>query len=164
MEIGRKLELEIRGSVRKRVIMEKIVESITIYLKRKHWKTSLREEENMSVTQKELEKAKILARTEIEKAKIEQETRLREMEIRRSNEEDRFEITKQVNLVPKFAEREVEEYLEHFERTALNIEWPKRHWSMLLQTVEEKPRKHIQPYRRRSAPLRNSESGHTKSL
>lgn len=113
MEIGRKLELEIRGSVRKRVIMEKIVESITIYLKRKHWKTSLREEENMSVTQKELEKAKILARTEIEKAKIEQETRLREMEIRRSNEEDRFEITKQVNLVPKFAEREVEEYLEH---------------------------------------------------
>ena len=48
---------------------------------------------------------------------------------------DSFEVTKQARLVPKFEEANVDGYFAHFERTALNLGWPKECWSMLLQTV-----------------------------
>ena len=46
-----------------------------------------------------------------------------------------FEVTKQARLVPNFEEANVDEYFAHFERTALNLGWPRECWSMLLQTV-----------------------------
>ena len=75
---------------------------------------------------------------ELEKAKIQQETRLREVDLaisRREGSHDSFEVTKQARLVPKFDEINVDEYFAHFERTALNLGWPRECWSMLLQTV-----------------------------
>ena len=41
----------------------------------------------------------------------------------------------QAQLVPQFAEANIDEYFAHFEKTALNMEWPKWYWTMLLQTV-----------------------------
>ena len=35
----------------------------------------------------------------------------------------------------KLEEANVDEYFAHFERTALNLGWPRGCWSMLLQTV-----------------------------
>ena len=75
---------------------------------------------------------------ELEKARIEQEMGLREVDLtRRGREEshDSFEVTKQARLVPKFEEANVDEYFAHFERTALNLGWPRECWSGLLQTV-----------------------------
>ena len=93
----------------------------------------------------ELEKIKIQAqmelqrnKMELEKIKIQQETRLREVDLAirgRKESHDSFEVTKQVRLVPKFEEANVNQYFAHFERTALNLGWPKECWSMLLQTV-----------------------------
>ena len=93
----------------------------------------------------ELEKIKIQAqmelqrnKMELEKIKIQQETRLREVDLAirgRKESHDSFEVTKQARLVPKFEEANVDEYFAHFERTALNLGWPKECWSMLLQTV-----------------------------
>ena len=40
-----------------------------------------------------------------------------------------------MRLVPKFEEANVDGYFTHFERTALNLGWPREYWSMLLQTV-----------------------------
>lgn len=34
-----------------------------------------------------------------------------------------------------FVEKEVEEYFDHFQRTAVNMKWSKQYWSMLLQTM-----------------------------
>ena len=82
----------------------------------------------------ELERNKM----ELEKAKIQQETRLREVDLAKRGREgrhDSFEVTKQARLVPKFEEANVDGYFAHFERTALNLGWPKECWSMLLQTV-----------------------------
>ena len=53
----------------------------------------------------------------------------------RKGSHDSFEVTKQARLVPKFEEANVDGYFAHFERTALNLGWPKECWSMLLQTV-----------------------------
>ena len=75
---------------------------------------------------------------ELEKAKIQQETRLREVDLVRRGREgshESFEVTKQARLVPKFEEANVDEYFAHFERTTLNLGWPRKCWSMLLQTV-----------------------------
>ena len=93
----------------------------------------------------ELEKIKIQAqmelqrnKMELEKVKIQQETRLREVDLAirgRKESHDSFEVTKQARLVPKFEEANVDGYFAHFERTALNLGWPKECWSMLLQTV-----------------------------
>ena len=38
-------------------------------------------------------------------------------------------------MVPKFAEANIDENLAHSERSALNMEWPKRCGTMLLQIV-----------------------------
>ena len=93
----------------------------------------------------ELEKIKIQAqmelqrnKMELEKIKIQLETRLREVDLAirgRKESHDSFEVTKQARLVPKFEEANVDGYFAHFERTALNLGWPKECWSMLLQTV-----------------------------
>ena len=53
----------------------------------------------------------------------------------RKGSHDSFEVTKQARLVPKFEETNLDGYFAHFERTALNLGWPKECWSMLLQTV-----------------------------
>ena len=99
----------------------------------------------MTSEQIELEKVRTQARMELErnrmeleKAKIQQETRLREIDLARRGREgshDSFEVTKQARLVPKFEEANVDEYFAHFERTALNLGWPRECWSMLPQTV-----------------------------
>ena len=93
----------------------------------------------------ELEKIKIQAQMELQRNKMElekiiiqQETRLREVDLAirgRKESHDSFEVTKQARLVPKFEEANVDGYFAHFERTALNLGWPKECWSMLLQTV-----------------------------
>ena len=46
-----------------------------------------------------------------------------------------FDITKHIRLVPPFQEKEVDKYFLHFEKVAENLNWPKEHWTLLLQSV-----------------------------
>ena len=46
-----------------------------------------------------------------------------------------FNVTKQIRLVPPFQEKEVDKYFLHFEKVAENLNWPKEHWTFLLQSV-----------------------------
>ena len=147
MKIGEKLELNVENSMRKHELVRKIAEHM---VDENVFEEAALEElptEIMRMTpeQIELEKIKIQAqmelqrnKMELEKAKIQQETRLREVDLAirgREGSHDSFEVTKQARLVPKFEETNVNEYFAHFERTALNLGWPKECWSMLLQTV-----------------------------
>ena len=67
--------------------------------------------------------------------------RLREIEMQeRANQpkqkiEYNFDITKHIRLVPPFQEKEVDKYFLHFEKVAENLNWPKEHWTLLLQSV-----------------------------
>ena len=147
VKIGEKLELNVENSMRKHELVRKIVEHM---VDENVFEEAVLEELptevlRMTPEQIELEKIKIQAqmelqrnKMELEKAKIQQKTRLREVNLAirgREGSHDSFEVTKQARLVPKFEDANVDEYFSHFERTALNLGWPKECWSMLLQTV-----------------------------
>ena len=46
-----------------------------------------------------------------------------------------FDVAKHIRLVPPFQEKEVDKYFLHFEKVAENLNWPKEHWILLLQSV-----------------------------
>ena len=46
-----------------------------------------------------------------------------------------FDVTKHIRHVPPFQEKEVNKYFLHFEKVAENLNWPKQHWTLLLQSV-----------------------------
>ena len=64
----------------------------------------------------------------------------REFQLKRANQpnqkiEYNFDVTKHIRLVPPFQEKEVDKYFLHFEKVAENLNWPKEHWNLLLQSV-----------------------------
>ena len=147
IKIGEKLELNVQKTMRKHELVIKIARHM---VDENVFEEAVLEELptemiRMTPEEIELEKIKIQAqmelqrnKMELEKIKIQQETRLREVDLAirgRKESHDSFEVTKQARLVPKFEEANVDEYFAHFERTALNLGWPKECWSMLLQTV-----------------------------
>ena len=147
IKIGEKLELNVQNSMRKHELVREIARHM---VDENVFEEAVLEElptEKIRMTPEEieLEKIKIQAqmelqrkKMELEKIKIQQETRLREVDLAikgRKESHDSFEVTKQARLVPKFEEANVDGYFAHFERTALNLGWPKECWSMLLQTV-----------------------------
>ena len=137
VKIGEKFELNVQNTMRKHELVRKIAEHM---VDENVFEEAALEELpteiiRMTPEQIELEKIKIQAqmelqrnKMELEKAKIQQETRLREVDLaisRREGSHDSFEVTKQARLVPKFEEANVDEYFAHFERTALNLGWPR---------------------------------------
>ena len=87
---------------------------------------------------------------EREEREYKKEMRLRELEIesqrekrleRESNsritekEKSKHEISRNIKLVPKFHEKDVEKYFQHFEKIAQSMEWAREIWSMMLQSV-----------------------------
>ena len=86
------------------------------------------------------EREKEREREEREKER-EFQLRMREIEMQeRANQpkqkiEYNFDVTKHIWLVPPFQEKEVDKYFLHFEKVAENLNWPKEHWTLLLQSV-----------------------------
>ena len=106
-----------------------------------------REREEREETEKERErerqereKERERERQEIEKER-EFQLRMREIEMQeRANQpkqkiEYSFDVTKHIRLVPPFQEKEVDKYFLHFEKVAENLNSPKEHWTLLLQSV-----------------------------
>ena len=147
IKIGEKLELNVQNSMRKHELVREIARHMVDenVFEEAVFEELPTEMIRMTPEEIELEKIKIQAqmelqrnKMELEKIKIQQETRLREVDLAirgRKESHDSFEVTKQARLVPKFEEANVDGYFAHFERTALNLGWPKECWSMLLQTV-----------------------------
>ena len=67
--------------------------------------------------------------------------RMREIEMQeRANQQKQkieinFDVTKHIRLVPPFQEKDVEKYFLHFEKVAENLNLPKEHWTLILQSV-----------------------------
>ena len=86
------------------------------------------------------EREKEREREEREKER-EFQLRMREIEMQeRANQpkqkiEYNFDVTKHIRLVPPFQEKEGDKYFLHFEKVAENLNWPKEHWTLLLQSV-----------------------------
>ena len=104
-----------------------------------------REREERKEREKEREREREREREEREREEREKERefqlRMREIEMQeRANQpkqkiEYNFDVTKHIRLVPPFQEKEVDKYFLHFEKVAENLNWPKEHWTLLLQSV-----------------------------
>ena len=66
---------------------------------------------------------------------IEKEIRLAEVKNLSHRKESETEVVRNIKLVPKFNEKDVEKFFLHFEKVAENMGWSKAIWSMLLQSV-----------------------------
>ena len=94
-------------------------------------------------SEKERERERERERKEREERENEREFQLRMREIEmqeRANQpkqkiEYNFDVTKHIRLVPPFQEKEVDKYFLHFEKVAENLNWPKEHWTLLLQSL-----------------------------
>ena len=86
-----------------------------------------REQRNRELREKELE--------------IQREIRLKEIEAGLPNSTTHppsgtnFDAAKNIRLVPKFQEKEVDKYFQHFEKIATSLHWPKNVWALMLQSV-----------------------------
>ena len=106
-----------------------------------------REREEREEREKERERERQEREKERERERQEREKeryfqlRMREIEMQeRANQpkqkiEYNFDVTKHIRLVPPFQEKEVDKYFLHFEKVAENLNWPKEHWTLLLQSV-----------------------------
>ena len=82
-------------------------------------------------------------RIEIEKEKLDFQIKMKELELQEKTKpkilpldtSKTFDVTKHIQLVPPFQEKEVDKYFLHFEKVAENLKWPKEHWTLLLQSV-----------------------------
>ena len=77
--------------------------------------------------EKEIKLKEIEAKVQVEKDKLEKHGS--------STFSSQFDATKNIRLVPKFEEKEVDKYFLHFEKIAESLKWPKESWTLLLQSV-----------------------------
>ena len=91
----------------------------------------------------EREKLEQQERIEIEKEKLHFELKMKELELEGKSKSKPlpldsgkyFDVTKHIQLVPPFQEKEVDKYFLHFEKVAENLKWPREHWTLLLQSI-----------------------------
>ena len=135
-------EFELKFQIRQLEIQERE--------KKREWEEREKERERerereREEREKEREREREREREEREREEGEKETgfqlRMREIEMQeRANQpkqkiEYNFDVTKHIRLVPPFQEKEVDKYFLHFEKVAENLNWPKEHWTLLLQSV-----------------------------
>ena len=115
---------------------------------RKRERKREREGEEREEREKERERKREEREREREREKREEREKEREFQLRmreiemqeRANQpkqkiEYNFDVTKHIRLIPPFQEKEVDKYFLHFEKVAENLNRPKEHWTLLLQSV-----------------------------
>ena len=101
----------------------------------------------MQIQEKKLQIEKEKLQAEREKAQAEIELQERKIMVEKDIEIERLkasqkkaekfsesELLKTASLLPKFSEREVEQFFQCFERTAEMFNWPKEKWTLLIQS------------------------------
>ena len=78
-------------------------------------------------------------------AEIEKEVELKKLEINATSSQNSvppstsarpgFDLAKNIRLVPKFDEQDVETFFSTFEKYAHRLEWPTEYWTLMLQSV-----------------------------
>ena len=86
------------------------------------------EKENFEL-EKELKQKEIDAKIKLEQEKLEKQGSSG------ASTHSGFDATKNIRLVPKFEEKEVDRYFLHFEKIAESLKWNRESWTLLLQSV-----------------------------
>ena len=102
-----------------------------------------RELRELEFKERELREREKEREARIEKQRLDHELEMKKLEMQEklgcshpiSSSNVKFDVSKYIKLVPPFHEADVDKYFLHFEKVAQNLEWPKKHWPMLLQSV-----------------------------
>ena len=81
-----------------------------------------------------------LCELEVREKKLSVQLKIKELEKAvvtpvKSPEATTFDVSKHIQFVPQFQEKEVDKYFLHFEKVATRLAWPKKVWMALLQSV-----------------------------
>ena len=138
-------ELELKFQIRQLEIQEREKEREREREREREERKEREKEREREREEREKEREREREREEREREEREKERefqlRMREIEMQeRANQpkqkiEYNFDVTKHIRLVPPFQEKEVDKYFLHFEKVAENLNWPKEHWTLLLQSV-----------------------------
>ena len=138
-------ELELKFQIRQLEIQEREKEREREREREREERKEREKEREREREEREKEREREREREEREREEREKERefqlRMREIEMQeRANQskqkiEYNFDVTKHIRLVPPFQEKEVDKYFLHFEKVAGNLNWPKEHWTLLLQSV-----------------------------
>ena len=138
-------ELELKFQIRQLEIQDREKEREWEEREEERERESEREEREEREKEKEREREEREKEREREREEREKERefqfRMMEIEMQeRANQpkqkiEYNFDVAKHIRLVPPILEKEVDKYFLHFEKVAENLNWPKEHWTLLLQSV-----------------------------
>ena len=121
-----KLELE-----KEKLEMEKAIKQqeldAKLQMEEKERQERLAFEKEKFESEKEMKQKELEAKMALEQAKLDKHGS--------SSSSEKFDATKNIRLVPKFQETEVDKYFLHFEKIAESLKWPKESWTLLLQSV-----------------------------
>ena len=102
----------------------------------------LEAEANAKKAEAEIEAKRIEAQNETKRIEAQNEAKRIEADLRKAElvadgrpRVDTFDPSKVSKLVPRFVEKDVDDYFNHFEKVASNLKWPKEYWPSLPQTV-----------------------------
>ena len=84
---------------------------------------------------KELQLAQDKAKYDFELSKLRMERLPQTVIDAEESRQPKFDVTKNLRLVPQFYEADVHKYFLHFEKTARAMEWPSQYWTIMLQSV-----------------------------
>ncbi len=90
---------------------------------------------------KEKDKERELRKLELQEKEKEREFKLRKLELEMGSKKGKektpidFDLAKNVRLVPKFNEHDVDAYFLSFEKIAKSLSWPEKYWPLLLQST-----------------------------
>ena len=137
--VAEKLPVGVNASMRKgeikRLIVEKLVDEDVLPEKLLDeyqpivYTSDLRRVEMELQAQKEMRKMELDAQVKAKKL----EYKIMQLECKK--EKNVFDLGKQVRLVPPFNEDDVDNFFLHFEKVATSLDWPERHWALLVQSV-----------------------------
>ena len=158
MQIAQELQLEVKRSTRKhelkRLIVEQLVDEdvlpdscLEVYKplpKESSGQYEIRRleiERELKLREFEARERELEAQQREKELELKHEREMRALELnarRIAHEESiatKFDLGKNVRLIPPFNESEVDKYFQHFERVAQNLKWPIDQWPLLLQSV-----------------------------
>ena len=113
----------------KQLEIQREMEMAKLQLEQERLKIEQKEREDRLAMEKEIKLKEIEARVQMEKDKLEKQGSSG------TSTHTGFDATKNIRLVPKFEEKEVDKYFLHFEKIAESLKWPKESWTLLLQSV-----------------------------
>ena len=100
-----------------------------LLLEQERLKMEQKEREDRLAMEERIKTKEIEAKVQMEKDKLEKQGSSG------ASSHSGFDATKNIRLVPKFEEKEVDKYFLHFEKIAESLKWPKESWTLLLQSV-----------------------------